>query len=423
MDNQKIDKTIQEIAGHDLFLGRQPILNKDNETFAYELLYRGSTDNFCKNSIDSSYATARVISTMLNNIGAKKILGGKIGFLNIDDNVLFSEIIENIPKKHFVLEILETCAINDKLLERVDELIEKGYIFALDDFVCAEENLIKYEALFPKISYLKVDLKESEFADIAYSLKKLKNFDFKLLAEKVENQEEHAILKRFGFDYYQGFYFAKPIIMSNISIDPSKSAILSIESMINSDREINDISKTFQIYPDLSINLLKFLNSALFGFRNPISSIKHAIAIIGLKQLKNWLLLLMFLGDDLEDNANPIFVLAKNRSDTMVNLLKYTKYYNPQNADKAYFAGLLSLIDVIFKMPIEDLLKEIRVDQEIKEAVLQSKGIYGDLLCLVKASEESDMEKIKPILSRLSLNMGQLSSANISSYTKNNKAT
>jgi EAL and modified HD-GYP domain-containing signal transduction protein len=368
--------------------------------------------------MNSVEATAKVIHTTLNNVGVKKLLDGKKGFINIDENVLQSNFIENVPKDFFILEILETYNIDDIVIERIRELKKAGYKFALDDFEYTNASMIRYKELFPFLSYIKIDLKINDLTQIQQSAKYFKNLGINVLVEKVETREEFESIKHFDIDYFQGFFFAEPIIVRNKKFCPAQKASIEILKLLEAKEDMDKIVKAFHNHPELNISLLKFLNSANFSFKNKISSIRQAIMIIGIRNLKNWLLLMMYAIEDINHKTNPILMLAKSRAEAMAELVKYTDHCSGDTVEKAYFIGLLSLLNSIFHMPMKEILEEFQVDKEVFEAIVDGEGFFGKLLCLVVANERNDIIAMEDLLKKVSLNFTQLSNANLSSYVK-----
>ena len=400
-----------------VYIGRQPILDKNDKVIAYEILCRQcNLLNYCSTDASENFSTtAKVLSTILNNIGVNKLIDDKIGFINVDESMIISDVITNTPKERFCLEILETDEINSQFIEKIDKLAKIGYEFALDDFVYNRKNLQKYTPLFPRLKYLKVDLQANSMINMQRVIKQLNQYDIKFLAEKVETKEEFEELKRIGYEYFQGYYFAKPNIMSSKKINPTKAEILNILNMIQTNDELSAIIKKIEEQPVVSINLLKFLNSVHFSFRNSITSIKQAVMLLGREKLKNWLILLLYIIDS-DTMDDPLFIMVKNRSKFMVEIVKCTEFNSEENQEKAYLTGLLSKIDTILNSSIEDALNELHIDAIIKNAIINKEGDIGNILSLAEANEKNDIQKIDQLIDKLSLSLSDITNANLKSY-------
>ncbi len=404
----------------DVYIGRQPILDRDSNIVAYEILYRNKkTFNYCESKLDDFEITTKVLSIALNNIGADKLTDRKKGLINVNESILNHDLIKNIPKEKFYLEILETTKISDSLIQRIDELIKEGYSFVLDDFTFSKENLEKYKILFPRIKYIKADVKENSMENMEMIIKSLKKLGIKFLAEKVETVEEYEQLKNMGYTFFQGYFFSKPIILSTKKIDPSKIEILNILGMIYNNSDLHMIIKRFEKYPMISLNLLNFLNSAYFSFRKNISSIRQAITLLGMNKLKNWLILLLYTNDGSDPYSNPLFVMIKNRSNFMLKILHYLKKDDDYNSEVVYLTGLLSKIDLVLNNTLENALNDLHIDKVIKDAILEKKGLAGEILSLAEANEENNFEEINQFLEKFSLSFKHLTNANLSTYASN----
>ena len=401
----------------DVYIGRQPILDRDNNIVAYDILYRQSkVFNYCESGLDNFEITAKVLSIALNNIGINKLVDNKKGLINVDEALLNHSIINNIPSDKFYLELLESTDITNSLIDKMDELIGEGYIFVLDDFTFSKDNFEKYKILFSRVKYIKVDLQTNSMANMELIVKNLKRFDLKFLAEKVETKEEFEALKNIGYELFQGYYFAKPDILSTKKLDPATIEILNILGMICNNKDINDIVKKIEQYPMISINLLKFLNSAYFSFHENIHSIKQAVTLLGMKKLKNWLILLLYINNEKNPYNNPLFMMIKNRSNFMVEIVKYTKYNNEENQEIVYLTGLLSKIDIVLNSSLEEALNELHIDKIVQDAIIKKQGLAGDILSLAEANENNDSEKMDKLLEKLSLSLKDLTNANLKSY-------
>ncbi len=409
------------IVVDDVYIGRQPILDKESNIVAYEILYRkNKIFNFCDSKLDDFELTANVLSIALNNIGVNKLIDNKRGFINVNETLLNHSIIENIPKEKFYLELLDTAKITDTLIGKMDELIKDGYIFVLDDFTFSKDNFEKYKVLFPRVKYIKADLQTNSMHNMEQIIKHLNKFNIRFLAEKVETKQEFEQLKKMGYELFQGYYFSKPDILKTKKLDPSKVEIINILDMIYNGSDLPMIIKKFEKHPVININLLKFLNSAYFSFKNDIHSIKQAITLLGINKLKNWLILLLYINNGNDPYENPLFVMIKNRSDFMLEILKYTKFDNEKNREEIYLTGLLSKIDLILNSDIQSALNEMHIDIKIQKAIINKEGLTGDILSLAEANENNDINKIDKLMEKLSLNLKDLTNANLRSYQINN---
>lgn len=399
-----------------VFVARQPILNRYQEIFGYELLFRKSGDSNLAEIHSDMQATSRVLVNVLNNIGLEKMVGGKKGFINIDESFIKSGIMNGLDKEHFIFEILEHTEIDAVLAQRIRNMAEDGFQFALDDFIINEKMTRNFKPLFDIVKFVKIDLFQNNKDSLEEKIKIFKPYTTSLLAEKVETADDFKLCRNLGFDYYQGYFFAKPNIMQGRSIDPERMAIMSMVRLLQNDPDVEEVVEAFKIHPDLTINLLKFINSAAIFTRSRISSVRQAVALIGQKQLMQWLLLMMYAGHSGNKGSGPLFMTASQRAKTMEVLLKDTMGVKDRNElDIAFLVGILSLLDSLFQMPIQEILQELNVGQEVIEAITGHKGMLGQLLLLVEKAEKENTIEMNLLLEHLKVTMKDYSEAALSS--------
>jgi c-di-GMP-related signal transduction protein len=257
-----------------VFVGRQPILDRNQNLVAFELLFRLDQSIATADVTNDLSATANVIINAYSQFGIQNILDRQLGFINVDAEFLMSDMIFLLPSEHVVIEVLESVTINEELVLRCIELKHKGYKLALDDVV---EINAAIELLLPIVSVVKVDVLALEKAALINIVSALKRWPVQLLAEKVEDYEQANHCLELGFQMFQGFCFAKPEVISGRSADPAELSLLKILALIMSDSEINEIEQEFKHQPGLSYNLLRKVNSAACGLPNHVNSIRHAI--------------------------------------------------------------------------------------------------------------------------------------------------
>lgn len=403
----------------DVFIARQPILDDRQQVCAYEFLFRqGGSANHAE-VIDVNHVSARMITNIFGNFGAENLTSGGTGFINVDRNLLMGEAVEIIPRENFVLEILESCRVDQFLIRRVDELREKGYRFALDDFEFTAEYVEKFTPLLKKVEYIKIEVPSINRERFPKQIELLKRFSVKLLAEKVETREEYEYCRDLGINYFQGYYFAKPQIMQQKSIEPSKLSIMNLVTLIRSDAENIKIVEAFRQSPQLTFLLLRFINSGAMFLRNRIESVQQAIVMIGMRQLLNWLMLLVYANPSKEHLGvyDAVFQTALFRAKLMENLfVAIEKNAVSRRSDTAFFVGVLSLVDVVFHSLKEDILTRLNVPQDIYEAVVNYDGLLGKLLWLVMVSEQDDYTLVQGALQEMNVSVEHYNQAKLSAY-------
>ncbi len=398
-----------------LYFARQPILDVDGQIFAYELLYRTSFEQSFHPIEDDRAATAQVLVNTLNLTGSKNILGNAFAFININEELLMDEMVFSIPMENFVLEILETVTISEPVIQRIKELKDRGYMFALDDADCSKEYILNFQPIFEYIDFLKLDITLLDEARLPQFLALFKRFNLKILAEKVETQEQFDKYKSFGCDYFQGFFFARPVIIENKRLDPEQIYILDMIRQIQVGYDVDEVSQRFEQNVALTLQLLRFINSAAFSFRSSIKSIRQAIILLGPNQLKSWLLLISYAKptSGAQGLQNPLLKLAQTRANMMQTLTKaiYQHQCDSVFLEKAAFIGLLSLVEALFQSPIQTILNELNVDDEIVQTIILHKGDLGTIYKLVCAVELFDTENVENLLDIINLDKGDFAQA------------
>ncbi|TCK61759.1 EAL and HDOD domain-containing protein [Seleniivibrio woodruffii] len=374
----------------DFYIGRQPILDDRGRIYAYELLFRSHGSSASAAVTDNTSATARVLINMLQNFGIERLLGGKKGFINTDESLIMDGAIDLLPKELFVIEVLETTKLSRQLLDKIKYYISKGYVFAMDDLEFTKDYFDRYRELIPMVHYIKVDYMLADKNTLEKNVSIIKGLKAKMLAEKVETNEDFEKCKGLGFDLFQGYFFAKPVVMSQKSVDPSKAAIIQLINMLRGDAEATELEKVIKHYPELYINLLKFMNSSAFFTKGTITSIKHAMAMLGRANLTKWLYLMLYADPKSDTFNNPLLETAQLRGKTMEMLCQTSKVIG-NKSDSAFMVGLMSLLDAIFNRDIREVMNEFNVDDEIKLAVTEHRGELGLLLKTVKCFESDDV--------------------------------
>lgn len=390
-----------------LYFARQPILDVNGQTYAYELLFRSSSQQSFEPIEDDRCATAQVLVNTLNFVDLKSIIGSAFAFINIDETILLDDMIFSIPNEHFVLEILETVIVTDEVIQRVIQLKEMGYRFALDDIDCSKEYIQNFQPLFKYVDILKLDITLVDETLLPRYLTLFKQFELKVLAEKVETQEQFDKYKDLGCDLFQGFFFARPDIIKNKRLDPEQILILDLISKLQHVADVDEICHSFEQNAALTLQLLRFINSAAFSFRTSIKSIRQAVMLIGPAQLKSWLLLISYANPAKGPKGlqNPLLHLAQTRSNMMQTITQahYKNKCNGTLLDKAAFIGLLSLVEPLFQVPIEKILQELNVDDEITSTLVHHEGDFGVIFKLIRAVETFERTSIDTYLSEISL--------------------
>ena len=392
----------------EIFVARQPILDGENELFAYELLFRDSATAGLADFPDASRATARVAIDTFLSMGVSAVLGPCRGFLNVDLEMLASEAIEALPADRFVLEILET--VPAWAIDRCLELRQKGFELALDDYVPGDPR----EALLGSADYVKVDLTLTDRAELPDLVRTLRKSRARLLAEKVETRAEFEACRELGFELFQGYFFAKPTTLSGTQLSATRAGLITAFRAVSEDRPLGALEEVFKRETRLGVQLLRIANSAALGSRQKITSFEHAIMYVGRHQLRRWILMMLYAADGDASSVNPVIELAAIRGRLLELLAPLVSTWGPSEAmakEGAFLAGMLSLGDAILSGSLPEVIAELCVAPEVESAVLDRRGVLGALLSVAEAVEEGRFAELAELLDSLGLSVDQLGHA------------
>ena len=377
-----------------IYLARQPIIDLNARICAYEVLFRDMN----KESVITGdrYASAAVISNVLNKFGTKELLEDKRGFVKIDEKFLLNDIIFSVPKEFFVFDLLEYVAMNERVVERIAHLAKEGYVLGLNDTKLTLDTFEKYAHILKYLSFFKLDFERGLDDEVLLYIKELKKYDIQVIASKVEDHESYEIAKRLGADCFQGYFFAKPKILENAKYEAAQFDVLKLYNLLMQDTSIDEITTEFEKSPEITVQLLQFMNSGAFHFRNKISSIRHVITLMGRVTLAKWLMLMIY-SKSLSKNKNhePLMLMVQNRIELMEIILKDVEpNVKSDRLSEAYLVAVLSLIDTIFSMKLEDILERVNISENVKEALLDYNNIFGEILQVILFIENSNFKGV-----------------------------
>ena len=377
-----------------IYLGRQPIIGLDGELYAYEVLYRDK--NKSSNISDKRYASASVISNILNKFGKRALLGNRMAFVKIDRKFLMQDLIFSIPSEFFIFSILDDVIFDERAIERVEQLIDRGYEIAINDTVLNNKQVENITPILDKLSYLKIsfdnEISENTKALIAH----LKANGVKIVGTKIERNQDYSLAKKLGCEYFQGYFFAEPCIVENAKFDADRLSIIRLCDLLMRDTNIDELTSEFEKNHAVTVQLLQFVNSGAFHFRKRISSIHHILMLIGRRPLAQWLMLMIYSKSiSRGKDSSPLMLMVKNRTELMQSLLKKLDPDVRSNMlGEAYFVGVLSLIDTIFGVELKKVLEELHISKDVSDALLENSGTLGEIYTLVKKIEAFDTEAI-----------------------------
>ncbi len=383
------------------FLARQPIIGRQRDLVAYELLFRSSTVNAAA-IIDDVAASSAVIQHAFSDLGIAAALGDRLGFINISEGLLMSEVIEVLPPERIALEILETVRITPEVVARCKQLKEAGYTLALDDVVAITPEC---RSLLPLIDIVKIDLLATKAAEIAGIVTELRHFGARILAEKVETQDQYDSCRALGFDLFQGYFFAKPAILKGRMVSPLALTLLRIFALTAADAELDELERALKQAPDLMLRLLNMANARSLPSSPRISSIRNAIMVLGRTQINRFVQIMLFAQQSGGNVASDPLVQTAVMRGCLMEGLAIARGWGAIK-DRAFMVGMLSLVDALFGQPLAEIVARLNLAEELQAALLRREGQLGMLLHLAEASEGTGGAAAIALMEQL--NLGEL---------------
>ena len=390
-----------------VYIGRQPVVDKDQKIIGYELLFRHSKDATTAQFTDDLTAGLQVLVNALNNMGANWLFGDKIAFINVSAPILESEYLELLPANRVVLEIVENTVPTPELITRCKNLKAEGFNFALDDFLLTPESAPWLDIA----SYVKLDVQAIPQDQLAGQVAALAKYPVKLIAEKVETRAEFQICQKLNFAYFQGYHFAHPETLSAKVINPAHATVLDLLNKVRNNADIKEIETGFKRDVALSFKLLRYINSVGFGLSCEIQSIRHALTILGYSQLYRWLTLLVATAGD---GSTPPALMKNAITRGRLTELLGEGFLGKSDRDNLFIVGIFSMLDAMLEMPMDDILEKLFLPETIGEALLTRQGIYGPFLALAEACEGDDIKQIEELSLPLGIEPDKVNQSHLS---------
>lgn len=372
----------------DAFLARQPILNRDRQLYGYELLFRNGSENYFR-PIDGDLATASLVSDAVHIHSLEKLTNGRKSFINFTRNSLIDDLYTVLPASTTVVEILESVEVDDELLNACRRVKTKGYVLALDDYIPED----RFDALLSIIDVLKVEfpaISESQQNSVIQSARR---YGFKLLAEKIETPEQYDFARQLGYDYFQGYFFCKPQMLSARRLPESNIQSLRLLQLVG--EPVFDIDKVEALIRgdiSLSYKLLRYLNSPVFRRQSPVQSVRHAIITLGQQPLRKWVSIIAIQGlSDLKPSELMNTCLIRAR----FNELLGEKVLDQASSSECFIVGMFSLLDAMLDQTMKDILPELGLSDDVRLALLRLESPLLPVVELSMAMENGDWSAIK----------------------------
>ena len=380
-----------------VFVARQAIFNRSKKVVAYELLFRDSPKNYFPD-IAEGQATARLIMENQLNLGTRHITSGKKALINIGPESLKLDLCAFLPCQDVVIELLETIEPTDDNYELCRGLFHSNYKLALDDFVYKPQ----WDRFLKLVKLIKFDIAITPLSEIQPIVTKLQaHKQIKILAEKIETQEDYELAFDMGFDYFQGYFFAKPTMIKQNDIDYNYGLVVAIYAEImKQSPDIKTIASLFELDAALAYKLLRLINSGVFPIQSQISSLKQALVYLGHERLKKFVSLIVTAHTAGKKPAELMQVcVVRARFCELV-----AKKVNKSQSGEAFLTGLFSLLDAILDQPMSLLVEKLPFPDEIKTALLGDKNTLYYILNVVKAYETGSWWALEQAVLLLNIN-------------------
>ena len=371
----------------DVFVARQPIFDSESQVLGYELLFRNGVENFFQGT-DPDAATLDVIGNSFWEIGLDDLTDGKQGFINFTQNLLVQEIASVLPADQIVIEILEDVQPEPKVIAACRRLREAGFTLAIDDMI-----LDRSDSPFLDLAHIvKVDFMATTPRDRERMCKAFKKRGLKTLAEKVETDDEYQQARIWGYDYFQGYFFSKPVIRSGKAMSASKISCLRLLEAVNRPEiSIDQLEEVIKHDTSLAYKLLRLINSAWFGFRREIESVRHALVLLGRTEICKWVSLAT-LRQMSTDKPQELIVRSMVRAKVAEELGR--RVIGKDRASELFLMGMFSVLDALTDLPLEEVLKQLPLRQEVVDALLGKPSPFLPICGVVLAYETGDWKAL-----------------------------
>jgi EAL and modified HD-GYP domain-containing signal transduction protein len=385
------------------YIARQPILTRDQKVYGYELLFRDSNSNSFPN-IDPNEATSKLLleQHLLGDI--QTLCMGKQAFINFHARTLLNDFPSFLNARTVWVELLETVGVDAPLLEACSSTTSKGYRIALDD----HDFDGQWDPVIPMINMVKVDIQEQGL-NLESKIRFFKEKGISLLAERVETYDEFERCLELGFDYFQGFFFEKPQVVQQKSLSPNRISKLTLLSEVHKkELDLNTIRQIIEQDLSLTYSLLKLVNSALYGGRKKIENIQHALVYLGDAEIRRFVTLVVLAN---VSAGQPEELTIKSVTRARFMELVTVEILNEKHRSSAFLAGMLSLLDIILGVSMDDVLKQLPLSSEITKGLKSREGVWGYLLQMTEIYERGEWDALDkhPLKQKLNgTDIGQL---------------
>ena len=379
-----------------IYIARQPIFDRNNAIFGYELLFRQNSNNYFV-EMDDDVATAELIYNAFLGFGIDNITDGAMAFINFSKGLVERDFLELLPKSRIVVEILERDKASQSTFDACEKFKMMGYVLAVDDYVLDENN----QPLLDLVDIVKVEFPAVSLEKQAVLINQYQN-KVRFLAEKIETRDEYASAVDLGYELFQGYFFSKPAMLKTRDIGLINTNLLRVVEELNlPEPSYRNISEIIQMDLGLSYKLLQLVNSAYIAPRYQIKSIQQALNFLGTREMYQWISLMMLKDFQSSENAE-IVKQSLIRGKLMSLLCNETRHY--ETASEYFFTGIFSLIEILLNRSLADILNGLPLTDQVKQALLGDQNDLRRMLDYVISFEKGEWNQLNghPITATIS---------------------
>ena len=373
---------------NEIYISKQKIFDTKKEIFAYSLVFKDA-DQKPAGFSNNVKGTSQLIMSSITSSELDSLLGRKsLAFVNVDEITLTKDILDVLDKDRFVLNILEDINLTEEVVSKIVQYRKRGFRLSIEHFDSSARMIIKFKRLFNYIDIIKMDILLSEPENLEKVVTKFKSTRIKLLAENIESKEELHKYFEMGFDYFQGYYLDKPETIEIAgSKEPTQFIILQLIKMIKQNDTTEQLELFIKGQPDLSFKLIQFFNNSK-KLNIHVESLTQVLTLMGRDKLLRWLMVYLYSEVSTNPASKTILELAIKRAERMEAEADF------KNRDKAYLAGMFSMLSSIFETNIKELMNMVKMDSDISSLILEKKGVFAGSLLRAENAEKAYLKKM-----------------------------
>jgi c-di-GMP-related signal transduction protein len=374
------------------FAARQPVFMRNMTVFGYEVLFRSGFESAARFSNSDEATRVTLDNSML--WGLEQLCADKLALVNCTRSVLVNRLIELLPPSQTVVEVLEDVLPDGEVLDACRSLREKGYRIALDDVA----SLRDVEAYLPLTDIVKVDFRLASRAAQAAMARELHQRGILPLAEKVEDGKEHRAAMQMGYELFQGFFFQRPEVLQRQNVELHSNCFRLLRAAQEPELDLRLVEELIRSEPSLSLRLLHYLNSVAFVFRVRVTSIRHALSLLGEEETRKWLIVCA-VAENCRSKPRELITWALLRA----RFCELTGGGLAEPVPGAFWLGMLSAFPALLQASLEDLLEHMPIASAVSEALLGAQGIHQDILQLMIEYEHGNWEHCAQIAHKIGI--------------------